>query len=433
MTKLLNILALVAKYGGLLVTLPIWLPFWIVWFIFEKTGINRLIANFMIATGLYLTFKNLFRKPLRLGLTCFAIMIAFLIFSVVTTLKTALNAGVELSADNRLVVVNSINFTQPLPYAYVNKVKAIEGVKDVVHMNWFGGYFQEPSQQIVTMAVDPENYLKVYEEVVIDDEARARWFGNRRGMLIGRALATAFGWKVGDLIPMSSNIFSNREGGHVWEMEVSGIFDGRDEQFGTNFAVFHYKYFMETQTFGGDWVGWLTLTTTDPALNEKVAKAIDEEFSNSQAQTDTSTEKAFNKAFIEQIGNIGLMIFGIVFTAFFTILLVVGNTMILAIRERTGEIATLKTLGFSARSIFGMILTESMLLAFIGGFAGLGLAYVMVEGAKTFLAQFLPGLVLSDAVAMQAVGFMVLLGLVTGLVPALNAYRLNIVTAFSRR
>jgi len=433
MTKLLNILALIAKIVGLLVTSPIWLPFWIIWFIFEKTGINRLIADFLIATGLYLTFKNLFRKPLRLGLTCFAIMIAFLIFSVVTTLKTALNSGVEMSADNRLVVVNSINFTQPLPYAYVNKVKAIEGVKDVVHMNWFGGYFQEPANQIVVMAVDPESYFDVYEELVIADDQKQAWFGNRRGMLIGRALADAYGWKVGDLLPMSSNIFSNRDGGHTWDMEVAGIFDGNDEQVSTNYAVFHYKYFMETQTFGGDWVGWLTLTTDDPAINERVAKAIDEEFANSQAQTDTSTEKAFNKAFIEQIGNIGLMIFGIVFTAFFTILLVVGNTMILAIRERTGEIATLKTLGFSAKGIFGMILTESMLMSFLGGFAGLGLAYVMVEGAKPFLAQFLPGLVLSEAVAIQAVIFMVILGLVTGLVPALNAYRLNIVTAFSRR
>ncbi|WP_262690414.1 ABC transporter permease [Kordiimonas aestuarii] len=384
-------------------------------------------------SDIYLIFKNLTRKPLRLFLTCFAIMVAFLIFGVVTTLKDALNSGIELSADNRLVVVNSINFTQPLPYAYVNKVKAIEGVKDVVHMNWFGGYYQEPANQLVTMAVDPENYLKVYEEVVLSDAERDSWFRNQRGMLIGRAIADAYGWKVGDIIPMSSNIFSNREGGHTWEMEVSGIFDGRDEQFGTNFAVFHYKYFMETQTFGGDWVGWLTLTTDDPALNEQVAKTIDEEFANSEAQTDTSTEKAFNKAFIEQIGNIGLMIFGIVFTAFFTILLVVGNTMILAVRERTGEIATLKTLGFTAKRIFTMILAESMLLAFIGGLAGLGLAYMIVEGAKAFLAQFLPGLVLSDTVALQAVGFMALLGLVTGLVPAINAYKLNIVTAFSRR
>ncbi|WP_417450655.1 ABC transporter permease [Kordiimonas sp.] len=384
-------------------------------------------------SDLYLIFKNLTRKPLRLFLTCFAIMVAFLIFGVVTSLKDALNSGVELSADNRLVVVNSINFTQPLPFSYVNKVKAIEGVKDVVHMNWFGGYYQEPANQLVTMAVDPENYLKVYEEVVLSDAERESWFRNQRGMLIGRAIADAYGWQVGDMIPMSSNIFSNREGGHTWEMEVSGIFDGRDEQFGTNFAVFHYKYFMETQTFGGDWVGWLTLTTSDASLNEQVAKTIDEEFANSEAQTDTSTEKAFNKAFIEQIGNIGLMIFGIVFTAFFTILLVVGNTMILAVRERTGEIATLKTLGFTAKRIFTMILAESMLLAFIGGMAGLGLAYMIVGGAKAFLAQFLPGLMVSDAVALQAVGFMVLLGLVTGLVPAINAYKLNIVTAFSRR
>ncbi|WP_444926332.1 ABC transporter permease [Microbulbifer sp. TRSA002] len=381
----------------------------------------------------YLVFKNMTRKPLRLFLTCFAIFIAFLIFGAVTSLKSALNSSVELSADNRLVVFNRINFTQSLPIAYVQKVAAVEGVKHVTHLNWFGGYFQEPSRQVVSMAVDPESYLKVYEEIVIPEEQKQAWFNNRQGALIGEKLAQIYGWKVGDRIPLSSNIFSHKNGGYTWEFVVSGIFKGDTEQYDTRQLLFHYKYFMETQTFGGDWIGWMALTTDDPAINESVAKTIDDNFANSQNETDTSTEKAFNKAFIEQIGNIGLIIFSVVFTAFFTILVVVGNTMALAIRERTGEIAVLKTLGFSSTRIFRMVLSESLLIAFVGGLSGLAAAWLLVEGVKTFLARFLPNLILDGDIALQAILFMLLLGLITGLMPAFQALRLNIVTAFNRQ
>lgn len=382
---------------------------------------------------LYLIYKNLTRKPLRLFLTSFAIFIAFLLFGAVTTLKSALDSGVELSADDRLVVLNSINFTNPLPVAYVNRVKAIEGVAKVTHANWFGGYFQEPTNQVVTFAVDPETYVDVYSELVIDPAQQDAWFRNRQGILIGERLAKINDWKVGDRIPLSSNIFSQGDGSSTWDFVVEGVFAGNDEQVDTGYAIFHYKYFMETQTLGGDWIGWIILTTTDPALNETVARAIDDQFANSSTETDTSTEKAFNKAFIEQIGNVGLIIFGVVFMAFFTILVVVGNAMILAVRERTGEIAVLKSLGFTSPRIFRMVLVESMLLSLLGGVAGLGGAYLVVAGAKDAMAQFLPNLVLGTDTALQAVGFMVLLGLVTGLLPAYNALKLNIITAFSRR
>ncbi|WP_105102613.1 ABC transporter permease [Microbulbifer pacificus] len=381
---------------------------------------------------LYLIYKNMTRKPLRLFLTCFAIFIAFLIFSAVTTLKGALDSGVDLAADDRLVVVNSINFTKSLPIAYYRKVAAIEGVKEVTHLNWFGGYYQDAKNQIITMAVEPESYLRVYNEVVVSPEQKAAWLQTRQGILIGRKLADAQGWKVGDKIPLSSNIFSHKDGGHSWEFVVSGIFDGVDENYDTRYAVFHYKYFMETQTFGGDWIGWMTLVTEDPSINQRVADAIDESFANSQNETDTSTEKAFNKAFIEQIGNIGLIIFGVVFMAFFTILIVVGNTMALAVRERTGEIAVLKTLGFSAPRVFGMVLMESLLVALIGGFLGLAMGWLVIEGAKSSMAQFLPNLSMGGDIIAQAVLYMILLGLVTGLIPAYNALRLNIITAFNR-
>lgn len=381
---------------------------------------------------LYLVYKNLTRKKLRLFLTCFAIFIAFLIFGAVTALQGALNAGVEMSADNRLVTVHKTNFTLSLPYSYVTKVQSMEGVDKLTHANWFGGYYKEPANQVVTMAVDPETYFDVYSEMVVDPQQLATWKSNRTGVMVGERLAKVNGWNVGDRIPISSNIFSNKDGGQTWELVVDGIFEPGNDGGDAGYMVFHYKYFMETQTWGGDYVGWLVLTTDSPALNEKVAKAIDESFANSQAETDTSTEKAFNKAFIEQIGNIGLIISSIVFMAFFTILVVVGNTMVLAVRERTNEIAVLKTLGFSSPRIFTMILTESCLLSFLGGLLGLGAAYVILQGASEQLARFLPNLAMDQAIVVQALGYMLLLGLVTGILPATKALRLNIITAFNK-
>lgn len=380
----------------------------------------------------YLIYKNLTRKKMRLFLTTFAIFIAFLIFGAVMSLRSALNAGVEMSADNRLVVVHKTSFTNPLPYSYVNKAKAIEGVSQVTHANWFGGYFQEPTNQVVTFAVDPESYLNVYSELVVDPEQLSNWLRDQTGMLVGERIAKANGWQVGDKIPLSSNIFSRNSGGQTWEMQISGIFTGNEAKVDTSYVLMHYKYFNETQSFGGDNIGWLILTTTNADLNEQVAKAIDTEFANSNAETETSTEQAFNKAFIDQIGNIGLIIFGVVFMAFFTILIVVGNTMVLAIRERTGEIAVLKTLGFSSKRIFNMVLVESCLLSFLGGLLGIGVAYVLIKGASEQMARFLPNLSLDQDVFMQALVYMLVLGLVTGIAPAIRALRLNIITAFSR-
>jgi putative ABC transport system permease protein len=380
----------------------------------------------------YIIYKNLTRKKMRLFLTTFAIFIAFLIFGAVMTLRSALNSGVEMSADNRLVVVHKTSFTNPLPYAYVNKVKALDGVKDVTHANWFGGYYQEPRNQVVTLAVDPETYMTVYPELVVEPTQLATWFATQSGILVGERLAKANNWQVGDQIALSSNIFSRKTGGQTWDFTVSGIFQGNEAKVDTGYVLIHYKYFNETQSWGGDSIGWLILTTRDAALNEQVANEIDTNFANSNNETDTSTEQAFNKAFIEQIGNIGLIIFGVVFMAFFTILIVVGNTMVLAIRERTNEIAVLKTLGFESKRIFKMVLAESCLLAFFGGLLGLGAAYVIVTGAAEQMARFLPNLVLDHTIVLQALGYMLLLGLVTGIAPAIAALRLNIVTAFSR-
>lgn len=381
----------------------------------------------------YLVFKNLTRKPLRFFLTSIAIFIAFLIYVALTAFDDAMNAGVELSADDRLVSVNKINFTQPLPIAYVRKVETIEGVASVVHMNWFGGYYQEPRNQVMTFAVDQTKLLDVYGEALSLDEAQHEaWLNNRQGILVGRAIAERFGWKVGDRLPLHSNIFSQDDGSTSWEFDIEGIYDGARPQDDTNGVYIHYKYFNETQSFGGDFIGWMGIRTTDPALNEQVIKAIDDMFAFSQYETETVPEKAFNKSFIAQLGNIGLIVTSVVFAAFFIILVIVGFSMVLAIRERTNEIGVLKTLGFTSGRIFKMVLMESTILTFVGGVAGLGVASLLVEGLNN-APQFPVTVILETHILVKALGLMLFFGFITGIVPATNALKLNIITALSRR
>lgn len=382
---------------------------------------------------LFLVFKNLTRKPLRLFLTMFATFVAFLIYGTLTTFQVAIDSGVELSADDRLIVVNKINFTQPLPISYVNRVQALPNITGITHLNWFGGYFQDPQNFIVMFAVDEGTFLGVYNEIVMPDEQREAWMQNRQGLIAGEAIAERFGWKVGDRIPVNSNIFSQADGSSAWDFDVVGIYTGTDAQTDTNSVYFHYDYFNETQTFGRDFIGFMGIRTTDPQLNESVIKSIDDLFANTPYETETVPEKAFNQAFIEQIGNLSLILGSVVFAAFFIILVIVGNSMVLAIRERTGEIGVLKTLGFKSQRIFFMVLAESLLLAGISGALGLLATSAVVDVLNGIVAIQLPVLVLRQEIVMEAVAIMIGLGLITGIVPAVSALRLNIITALSRQ
>jgi putative ABC transport system permease protein len=379
----------------------------------------------------YLILKNLTRKPLRLFLTVFATFIAFMIFGTLTAFQQAFDSGVDLAADDRLIVLNKINFTQSLPISYANRVRAVEDVDALTHLNWFGGYYQEPRDQFAMFAVDAENFMEVYNELVMPESDRAAWVANRQGLIAGRSIAENFGWQQGDRIPINSNIFSQRDGSTAWDFDVVSIYDGADPQTDTNGVYFHYEYFNETQSFGGDFIGFMAVRTSDPSRNEAVIKAIDDMFANSPAETETVPEKVFNKAFIEQIGNLSLILTSVVLAAFFVILVIVGNSMILSIRERTAEIGVMKTLGFSSGRIFRMVLAESLMLAILGGMLG-----VLASGSLVALVNSapiqLPTLVLNSSVWSEALLFMIGLGFVTGIVPAMNALRLNIITALSR-
>lgn len=382
-------------------------------------------------SNFYLVLKNLTRSKLRLFLTLFATFIAFMVYGTLSAFQSSLESGVDLSADDRLVVINKIHFTQPLPISYANKVASLENVRAVTHMNWFGGYYQQPRNLFNMMAVDAENFVRVYDEYLLTPEEQQAWIKNRQGLIAGEAVARKYNWKVGDRIPVNSNIFSQKDGRTDWDFDVVAIYRGQDAQTDASSVYFHYDYFNETQSFGGNMIGWLGVVTASSGLNEQVIKQIDDLFTNTPYETDTMPEKEFNKAFIAQLGNIGLILTSVVIAAFFVILVIVGNSMVLAIRERTREIGVMKTLGFTSPRIFFLVLAESLSVALIGGLLGVIGAWALVQWIGTTSVQ-LPTLIIDSAIVIKSILIMLLLGFVTGIIPATNALRLNIITALSR-
>jgi putative ABC transport system permease protein len=375
--------------------------------------------------------KNLFRRKLRTWLMIVSIFIAFMIFGVLAGFYRAFNAGEDRGAADRLITFNKISFTQTLPLAYYDRLSAIDGVRQATHVNWAGGYYQDPKDPLVSFAVDPVNYFDVYDhDFDISEDVKQTFIRERTGAVIGEALARNRGWKIGDHIPVKSNIYALHSGS--WDLTVVGIFKPKSDQIDTNFLLFHYGYFNETLTFGKDAIGWLIFKTRSSADNDHVAKAIDAMFANSSAETTTDTEKALGKAFAAQFGNIALIVLFVVGAAFVTILMIVGNTMALTVRERIREIGVLKTLGFSGARILWLILSESVLLALLGGLPGLAVAAVIAIGLRKTLSNIAPTFAVSSDIMVVGVGLMVALGLITGVVPALTAMRFKIATALGR-
>jgi putative ABC transport system permease protein len=375
--------------------------------------------------------KNLFRRRLRTALTIMAITIAFLIFGLLLSAQTAIVSGGSTLQADRLITTNKINFTLTMPRAYVERVRGLKGVKHVSFANWFGGYFQEPREQVVTFAVDAEPYLAMYPEYVFDPTERQAFLQDRGSVAVGEAYASVYGWKVGDRIPLSSDIFSQKNGGSVWDVSIAAIARGSEPKIDTHFILLHYDYFNETQSFDKDRVGWLILQTEDPKLNDGIIARIDGMFANSAFETETKTEQAFNAAFAAQLGDIAFMVTAVVGAAFVTILLIAGNTMMLAVRERSGEIAILKTIGFTSARIFRLVLGESLLLACLGGLFGLGLCWLITAAVGGSIPQF-PPVVLAPGTVLLGLAIMLALGFVTGLIPALRAVRTGVTTALGR-
>jgi putative ABC transport system permease protein len=379
-----------------------------------------------------LIWKNVWRKKIRTLLTILSVFVAFLLFSLLSAIGFAFKGGEDVADAERLIVINKISLINPIPMSYQNRILATEGVASVTHASWFGGYYQEPKNQFGQFPVDPQAYFDMYPEFDLPAEQLEAFKRNRTGAVVGKELATLFGWKIGDRIPIQATIWTKADGGRTWEFDIEGIFSTSDPRGNTALMLFQYDYFEESRAFAKGTVGWYILRVSPGADPVQVAKAIDLQFANSPNETKTSTEAAFAKSFTQQFGNIALIVTLILGAVFFTLLLVSGNTMSQSVRERISELAVLKTLGFTDRSVLGIVLSESILIMLIGGLLGLGIGWVLVQGMAEKMGALLPGLFLSPGAIFGAIAIMIGAGVVAGIFPAIKAMRLSIIEALAR-
>lgn len=379
-----------------------------------------------------LIWRNLVRRKIRTIFTVLSVLVAFVLFGILMAVRLAFSAPISIAGAERLVMIDKVSLINFLPLSYRNDIQAARGVDDVTFSVWFGGIYQDQKNFFANMAVDPESFLRLYPEFIIPDEQKKAWLGDRTGALVGIDTANRFGWKVGDRVPLQGTIF-RRPDGAPWEFTIDGIYDAQETGVDKTQFFFHYDYLNETMrtSFFRDQVGWYVIKVADPSQTEALASRLDAQFANSPNETKTATEKAFVSGFAKQIGDIATIMIAIATAVLFTILLVSGNTMAQAIRERTNELAILKTLGFSDGRILGLVLAESCLIALLGGAVGLGLSWALIAQVGTANAM-LPPLFLRPSDVAIGLFIVVLLGLATGLLPGVRASRLRIVDALRR-
>jgi putative ABC transport system permease protein len=382
---------------------------------------------------LHLIWAALFRSKTRTLLTLLSVVAAFLLFGMLDSVRVAFNSGGSVAGADRLVVASRLSITQMLPYSLGPQIEATPGVKKVAYAAWFGGIYQDPKNFFPNFSVGP-NYFELYPEYRMPAEQLKAFDADRTGAVVGAALAKRFGWKLGDTIPLQATIFPQK-GSNAWPLKLRGIFHIADSkrQGEENQLLFHWNYFDEATDFVKGRVGWYLVKVDNVDASSRVAQAIDALSENSDHETKTQTEAAFNQAFAKQFADIGLIVTAIMGAVFFTLLLLTGNTMAQAVRERIPELAVLKTIGFSNRSVLTLVLAESILLIVLGGVTGLGIAALLMPG----VSQASGGMIQLPTVMPQTwamgLGLMLVIGIAVGLMPALRAMRLKIVDALAGR
>jgi putative ABC transport system permease protein len=376
-----------------------------------------------------LLWSSLWRKKLRTIFTLLSIFVAFLLFGLLMTIRTAFSFGVDIAGLDRLVLIHKVSLIMPLPVSYLDRLLATDGVTMATHNTWFGGVYQDPSNFFAQIAVEPKSFLDIYPQYRLPPEQVEAWIADRQGAIVGVDLARRFNWKVGDRIPIVGTIWQPKQG-QVWEFNIVGLYEG-DPGVDKTQLFFRYDYLDENRRQGEGLVGWYIVKIADPSQAQAMGAKFDEMFANSSAETKTTTEKGFVEGFAKQVGDIGAIMIAIVAAVLFTMLLVAANTMAQSVRERTSEVGVLKTLGFSSTAILALVLGESLLIALLGGGLGLGAAWLIVQrGDPT--GGLLPIFILPATNVAAGAALIVLLGLVAGVLPALSAMQLKITDALRR-
>ena len=372
-----------------------------------------------------LVWANLRRNKKLTILTALSVMVAFFLFGVLRSVITTLNKASEVGSESRLVITSARGLTFPLPQAHANRISAVEGVKSVSWANWFGAYYRDPKEFFAQFAIDAETYIPMYPEIKVIAGNMDDFMRERTGALIGKGLAEKYGWELGQRIVLKGTFLP---GDH--EFNIRAIYEPNTDAFGDELMYFHYKYMFEMA--GGQMSpGWFIVQLDQPDRAADVAAVIDAQFKNSTAATKTETERAWNAGFVTMWGNIGLLVQAIGTAVFFAILFVAANTMMMAVRERVGEIAVLKTVGFGNRTVFGLVLAESVLITVIGGALGLFLARAAFAGRNP-LRAFFPGFGVTAETILLGLALAAVLGLISGAIPAYQSARLSVVSALRK-
>jgi putative ABC transport system permease protein len=384
---------------------------------------------------LHLVWAALMRRRTRTLFTLLSVVAAFLLFGLLDSVHSAFNvAAHDVAGVDRLVTVAKVSFTMQLPKSLLGRIQTVPGVSEVTYANWFGGIYQDPKNFFPNEAVAP-NFLDLYPEWVLSPEQRKAFRETRTGAIVGAHLAQHFGWKLGDKIPLQATIYPQKGGGNTWTFDLVGIYHVKDPKLVNqeDLLFFNWDNFDEARQFGNGQVGWYITRVTDTSQANRVAQAIDALSFDSDHETKTQSEQAFNVGFVSQFADIGLIVGAIMGAVFFTLILLTGNTMAQAVRERIPEIGVLKTVGFSNRSVLALVLAEGAVLLLLGAAIGLLLAGLVVSAVRLKMGGAFPLDPIGWEIWLQGLILALLVGLVVGALPALRGMRLRIVDALSGR
>lgn len=382
---------------------------------------------------LSLVWAQLFRSKTRTLLTLLSVIAAFMLFGLLDSVRVAFNSGGGVDGANRLIVSSRLSITQTLPINLERQIQAVAGVRKVTYAMWFGGIYKDQRNFFPNFSVGP-NFFDVYGEYVMPAAQVKAFHDTRTGAVVGESLAKKFGWKLGDTIPLQATIFP-RGGSNDWPLTVTGIFRVKDRKNvgQENQLMMNWKYFDESNDYIKNQVSWFTVQLANPDQATRVARAIDAISANSDHETKSQTESAFQQAFAKQFADIGLIVTAIMGAVFFTLLLLTGNTMAQAVRERVPELAVLKTLGFQDGTVLVLVMVESVLLVTLGGVLGLGIASALIPALAAGSGGLLPVATVPLQTWLIGLGLTLVIGVVVGVLPALRAKRLKIVDALAGR
>jgi putative ABC transport system permease protein len=380
---------------------------------------------------LKLLLRNTFRHKLRTALTILSITIAILAFGLLRTFVGSWYAGVKASSANRLITRNAISLIFPLPLSYKDKIRQIDGVKEIAYGNWFAGIYKDEKNFFANYAIEAKNYMKLYPEFIVPPDQKEIFLRDRKGCVAGRKLVEQYHWKIGDIIVLKSVVFPGN-----WEFVLRGIYHGRDESTDERVFFFHWDYLNEalkkTAPRRADQVGWYVVEVKDPNRAAEVAQAIDKTFKNSLAETLTETEKAFFLSFISMADAIIIAIQLVSFVVIIIIIAVAANTMAMTARERIGEYAIFKTLGYRGWRIAGMIVGESLLITMIGCLVGIVLTPPAAKVFSKYVGTYFPTFRVETETIYMDIGASILVGLCAAIIPTWRALKIRIADGLRR-